>query len=77
MAFVHVGGSTWGPVMLLDRLQERAALSQLLDAARSGRSGVLVMRGQRVEGEGVGGEVVVGDEELRVGNHHRHEPAGL
>src|SRR3984957_2820618 len=53
--------------MLLDRLSERAALSQLLDAARSGRSSVLVMRGQRVEGEGVGGEVVVGHEELRVG----------
>ena len=31
--------------MLLDRLPERAALSQLLDAARAGRSGVLVMRG--------------------------------
>jgi DNA-binding CsgD family transcriptional regulator len=32
--------------MLLDRLPERAALSQLLDAARSGRSGVLVVRGE-------------------------------
>jgi DNA-binding CsgD family transcriptional regulator len=32
--------------MLLDRLQERAALSQLLEAARAGRSGVLVMRGE-------------------------------
>jgi len=32
--------------MLLDRLPERAALSELLDAARSGRSGVLVMRGE-------------------------------
>jgi hypothetical protein len=32
--------------MLLDRLRERAALSQLLDAARTGRSGVLVMRGE-------------------------------
>src|ERR1700746_3365403 len=32
--------------MLLDRLQERAALSELLDAARAGRSGVLVMRGE-------------------------------
>ena len=32
--------------MLLDRLSERAALSQLLDAARAGRSGVLVMRGE-------------------------------
>jgi DNA-binding CsgD family transcriptional regulator len=32
--------------MLLDRLPERAALSQLLDAARAGRSGVLVMRGE-------------------------------
>jgi DNA-binding CsgD family transcriptional regulator len=31
--------------MLLDRLSERAALSQLLDAARAGRSGVLVVRG--------------------------------
>ena len=32
--------------MLLGRLPERAALSQLLDAARAGQSGVLVMRGE-------------------------------
>src|ERR687891_1100750 len=32
--------------MLLDRLAERAALGRLLDAARSGRSGVLVMCGE-------------------------------
>ncbi len=32
--------------MLVDRLPERAALSQLLDAARAGRSGVLVVRGE-------------------------------
>ena len=32
--------------MLLDRLPERAALNELLDAARAGRSGVLVMRGE-------------------------------
>jgi hypothetical protein len=32
--------------MLLDRLPERAALSHLLDGARAGRSGVLVMRGE-------------------------------
>jgi predicted ATPase len=32
--------------MLVDRLPERAALSQLLDAARAGRSGVLVLRGE-------------------------------
>jgi hypothetical protein len=32
--------------MLLNRLPERAALSELLDAARAGRSGVLVMRGE-------------------------------
>ena len=32
--------------MLLDRLPERTALSQLLDAARAGRSGVLVVRGE-------------------------------
>ena len=32
--------------MLLGRLQERAALSRLLEAARSGRSGVLVVRGE-------------------------------
>jgi DNA-binding CsgD family transcriptional regulator len=32
--------------MLLDRLREREALSQLLDTARAGRSGVLVMRGE-------------------------------
>src|SRR6201993_757158 len=32
--------------MLLDRLPERAALNQLLEAARAGRSGVLVMRGE-------------------------------
>src|SRR5690348_11508285 len=32
--------------MLLDRLPERAALGQLLDVARAGRSSVLVMRGE-------------------------------
>jgi hypothetical protein len=32
--------------MLLDRLPERAALGQLLEAARAGRSGVLVLRGE-------------------------------
>jgi hypothetical protein len=32
--------------MLLDRLPERGALSGLLDGARAGRSGVLVMRGE-------------------------------
>src|SRR5882757_9631803 len=32
--------------MLLGRLPERAALSQLLEAARAGRSGVLVVRGE-------------------------------
>src|SRR6202167_5687707 len=32
--------------MLLDRLAERAALSELLDAAQAGRSGVLVVRGE-------------------------------
>jgi DNA-binding CsgD family transcriptional regulator len=32
--------------MLLDRVPERAALSRLLDAARAGRSGVLVLRGE-------------------------------
>ena len=32
--------------MLLGRLPERAALSGLLDAARAGRSGVLVVRGE-------------------------------
>jgi DNA-binding CsgD family transcriptional regulator len=32
--------------MLLDRLPERAALSQLLDTARAGRSGVLVVCGE-------------------------------
>src|SRR5580693_3277934 len=32
--------------MLLDRLPERAALSELLEAARAGRSGVLVLRGE-------------------------------
>src|SRR5260370_41945453 len=31
---------------MLDRLPERAALSDLLDAARAGRSGVLVLRGE-------------------------------
>jgi len=33
-------------VILLDRLPERAALSGLLAAARAGRSGVLVLRGE-------------------------------
>jgi hypothetical protein len=32
--------------MLLDRLPERGALSELLDVARAGRSGVLVIRGE-------------------------------
>ena len=32
--------------MLLDRLPERVALSQLFEAARAGRSGVVVMRGE-------------------------------
>jgi len=32
--------------MLLDRLTERAALGQLLEAARGGRSGALVVRGE-------------------------------
>jgi DNA-binding CsgD family transcriptional regulator len=32
--------------MLLNRLSERATLSQLLDVARAGRSGVIVMRGE-------------------------------
>ena len=32
--------------MLLDRLPERAALSRLLDGARAGLSGVLVLRGE-------------------------------
>jgi DNA-binding CsgD family transcriptional regulator/tetratricopeptide (TPR) repeat protein len=32
--------------MLLDRLPERAALGRLLEAARAGRSGVLVVRGE-------------------------------
>ena len=32
--------------MLLDRLTERAALGQLLEAARGGRGAVLVMRGE-------------------------------
>src|ERR1700683_4726997 len=32
--------------MLLDRLPERAALSGLLEAARAGRSGVVVLRGE-------------------------------
>ncbi len=35
-----------GPVMLLDRLTERAALGQLLEAARAGRSAVLVVHGE-------------------------------
>jgi hypothetical protein len=39
--------------MLLDRLPERAALSGLLEAARAGRSGVLVMAGEPGQGSGV------------------------
>jgi predicted ATPase len=35
-----------GPVMLLGRVPERAALGQLLEGARAGRSGVLVLRGE-------------------------------
>src|SRR5260370_16490839 len=37
--------------MLLDRLPERGALSGLLDAARAGGSGVLVLRGERGVGK--------------------------
>src|SRR5580693_1307848 len=37
--------------MLLDRLPERTALSGLLEAARAGRSGVLVVRVAGVESE--------------------------
>jgi hypothetical protein len=32
--------------MLLDRLAERAALGRLLEAARGGQSGTLVVRGE-------------------------------
>src|SRR5258707_13245724 len=32
--------------MLLDRVDERAALGQLIDSARGGRSGALVVRGE-------------------------------
>src|SRR5216683_646327 len=35
-----------GSVMLLDRLTERAALGQLLEAARADRSAVLVVHGE-------------------------------
>src|ERR1700748_2250045 len=42
--------------MLLDRLPERAALSQLLDTARAGGSGVLVVCG----GPGVGETALLG-----------------
>jgi DNA-binding CsgD family transcriptional regulator len=37
---------TAGPEKLLGRVQERAALNALLDGARAGRSGVLVLRGE-------------------------------
>ena len=37
--------------MLLDRLQERATLSRLLEAARTGRSGVLVVPGEAGAGK--------------------------
>jgi predicted ATPase len=46
--------------MLLDRLPERAALSELLDAARTGRSGVLVMRGEPGVGKTALLEYVIG-----------------
>ena len=46
--------------MLLDRLPERAALSELLDAARAGRSGVLVMRGEPGVGKTALLEYVIG-----------------
>ena len=38
--------STAGPGELLGRLPERAALGRLLEGARAGRSGVLVLRGE-------------------------------
>jgi hypothetical protein len=43
--------------MLLDRLAERAALGRLVEAARAGRSGVLVVRGE----PGVGKTALVED----------------
>ena len=43
--------------MLLDRLTERAALGQLLEAARGGRSGALVVHGEA----GVGKTALLGD----------------
>jgi hypothetical protein len=46
MAFSVLAVPREASVMLLDRLPERAALSALLDAARAGRSGVLVVRGE-------------------------------
>ena len=42
----RVGGCLWGLVMLLNRLAERAALGRLLEAARGGRSAVLLVRGE-------------------------------
>ena len=42
----RVGDLHAGPVMLLNRLPERAALGQLLEAARGGRSGALVVHGE-------------------------------
>ena len=60
--------------MLLCRLQERAALSQLLDSARAGRSGVLVMHGEPGVGktalleyaiESAAGTVIVGGDVIK------------
>src|SRR5580658_5964772 len=53
--------------MLLGRLPERAALGGLLEAARAGRSGVLVMRGEPGVGKTALLEYVIGSADgLRV-----------
>ena len=59
--------------MLLDRLTERAALGQLLEAARGGRSGALVVYGEA----GVGKTALVDDAIASAADMHVARVAGI
>ena len=59
--------------MLLDRLTERAALSQLLEAARGGRSGALVVHGEA----GVGKTALLEDAIASVAGMRMARVAGI
>src|SRR5215475_9040640 len=59
--------------MLLDRLAERAALAQLLEAVRAGQSGVLVVRGE----PGVGKTALLDDATKSAADLHIARVAGV